>query len=70
MLDFLQSFYNDITFVTSNVDQTYTVESQTSLEPWKFVRDTSNSSHWGLIMASGQEINGDNLGNSILYPAQ
>ena len=36
--------------------------AQTSLGPWKFVRDMGSSSHWGLIMALGQEANGDKLG--------
>ena len=29
---------------------------------WKFVRDMGSSSHWRLIIALGQEVNGDNLG--------
>ena len=29
--------------------------ARTSLGPWKFVRDMSSSSHWGLIMTSVQE---------------
>ena len=28
----------------------------------KFVLEMGSSSHWGLIMAPGQEANGDNLG--------
>ena len=35
--------------------------ARTSLGPWKFVRDMGSSSHWGLIMAQGQEANGDKL---------
>ena len=41
-----------------------TVEIQTSLGPWKFVLDMGSSSHWELIIAPGQEVNGDNLGMS------
>ena len=37
----------------------------TSLGPWKCVRDIGSSSHWELIMASGQESNCDNLGKSF-----
>ena len=36
--------------------------ARTSLGPWKFIRDMGSSSHWGLIMALGQEAYGDNLG--------
>ena len=36
--------------------------ARTSLGPLKFVRDMGSSSHWGLIMAQGQEANGDKLG--------
>ena len=32
------------------------------LGPLKFVRDMISSSHWELIMAPGQQANGDNLG--------
>ena len=31
---------------------------------WKFVLDMGSLSHWGLIIAPGQEANGDNLGMS------
>ena len=41
--------------------------ARTSLEPWKFVRDMGNSSHWGLIMAPVQEANSDNLGKSFRF---
>ena len=34
--------------------------AQTSLGPWKFVRDMGTSSHWGLIITPGQEANGKN----------
>ena len=35
--------------------------AQTSLGPWKFVRDMGSSSHRGVIIVPGQEANGDNL---------
>ena len=38
---------------------------QTSLGPWKFIREMGSSSHRGLIMAPCQEANGDNLGKSF-----
>ena len=38
-----------------------TLMARTSLGPWKFVRDIGSSSHLGLIMAQGQEANGDKL---------
>ena len=34
----------------------------TFLGPWKFVRDMGRSSHWGLLLAPGQEANDDGLG--------
>ena len=37
--------------------------ARTSSEAWKFVQDMGSSNHCGLIMASGQEANSDNLGN-------
>ena len=40
--------------------------ARTSLESWKFIRDMGSLSHWGLIMAQGQEVNGNNLGKSFL----
>ena len=40
--------------------------ARTSLGPWKFIRDMGSSSHWGLIMAPGQEVYGDYLGE---YPS-
>ena len=45
----------------------HTVEwmAGTSLGPRKFVRDMGRWSHWGFIMAPGQEANGDNLGQSL-----
>ena len=33
--------------------------ARTSLGPWKFVRDMGSSSFWGLILALGQEANGE-----------
>ena len=36
--------------------------AQTSLVPWKFIRDMGSLSHLGLIIALGQEANSDNLG--------
>ena len=39
--------------------------AQTALEPWTFARDMGSSSHWGLIIAPGQEANGDYLGISF-----
>ena len=35
--------------------------STSSLGPWKCNLDMGSSSHWGLIIASGQEANGNNL---------
>ena len=35
--------------------------ARTSLGPWKFVREMDSSSQCDLIMAPGQEANGDNL---------
>ena len=40
--------------------------ARTSLELYKFVRDMGCPSHWGSIIAPGQEANGDNLGKSFL----
>ena len=39
-----------------------TLMARTALGPWKFIRDMGSSSHWGLIMAPGQEANVDNSG--------
>ena len=39
--------------------------TRTSLGPWECVRDMGSSSHCGLIVAPGQEENGDNLGKSF-----
>ena len=44
--------------------------AQTSLGPYKFVRDKSSSSHWGLIMVPGQQANGDNLGKPFRSSTQ
>ena len=44
--------------------------ARTPLGPWKFVRDMGSSSHWGLIMAPGQEANSDNLGKSFWFSTQ
>ena len=42
-----------------------------SLGPWnEFVRDTSSSSHWGLIIAPDQESNSDNSGNIFRFSKQ
>ena len=41
--------------------------AQTTLEPWKFIRDKDSSSHQWLIMAPGQEANGDNLRKGSLF---
>ena len=41
--------------------------ARTSFGPWHFVRDIGSSSHWGLIIAPGQEANADNLGMYIFY---
>ena len=35
--------------------------ARTSLGPVKFVQDKGSLSNWGLIMAPGQEANGDNF---------
>ena len=45
-----------------------TSTAQTSLGPWKFVRDLGSSSHLGLIMAPDQIANSDNLGDSFRLP--
>ena len=42
-----------------------TLVAQTSLRPWKLVRDMGSSSHWGLIMVLGQEANDSDLGKSF-----
>ena len=39
--------------------------AQTSLGPWKFIQNMGSLTHRGLIMASGQEANGDNLRKSF-----
>ena len=44
--------------------------AQTSLGPWKFIRDMGTLSHWGLIMAPVQEANSDNLGKSFWFSTQ
>ena len=44
--------------------------AQTSLWPWKLVQDMGSSSHWGLIMAPGQEVNNDVLGKSFPFITQ
>ena len=44
--------------------------AQTSLGPWKFVRNMGSSSHCGLVMAPVQEVNSDNLGKSFRFSAQ
>ena len=44
--------------------------ARTSFGPWKFVRDMGSASHRRLIMASGQEANGDNLGKSFRSSTQ
>ena len=52
------------------MDNLCTVEPQWLehlLGPWKFVRGMGSSSPWGLIMASVQEANSDNLGKSFLH---
>ena len=36
--------------------------AQTSSVPWKFIQDMGSLSHYGLIIALGQEANSDNLG--------
>ena len=36
--------------------------AQTSSEQWSNILNMDSSSHWGLIIAPGQEENGDNLG--------
>ena len=41
--------------------------NQTSLGPWEFVRDMGSLTHWGLIMAPGQEANSDNLRKSFWF---
>ena len=33
--------------------------ARTSLGPWTFVRDMGSSSHSGLIIAPGQDVNGE-----------
>ena len=36
--------------------------AETSLGPWKYLQDMGSLSQRGLILAPGQESNGDNLG--------
>ena len=43
-----------------NVNIQSNPNGSSSLGPWEFVRDMGSSSHWGLIMALGQEATGDN----------
>ena len=43
------------------VQYSRTSMARTSLGPWKFVREMGSSSQWDLIMAPGQEANGNNL---------
>ena len=40
---------------------------QTSLGPWKFVRDMGTLSQWGLIMTPGQGAQSDNLGKYFRF---
>ena len=42
-----------------------TFMARASLGTWKFIRDMGSSSHWGFIMAPGQEANGDNLASEV-----
>ena len=52
---------NEVSFFTVVFKtEGHTVEPQ--LGPWKFIPDMGSSSQWGLIITSGQEENGDNLG--------
>ena len=44
--------------------------AQTSLGPWKFVRDMGGLSHWGLIMVPSQEANNKNLGFFFQFSTQ
>ena len=44
--------------------------ARTSLGPWKFVREMGSSSQLDLIMAPGQEANGDNFGKSFRFSTQ
>ena len=44
--------------------------AQTSLGPWKIVRDMGSSSHWGLIIGPGQEANSNDLGKSFRFSTQ
>ena len=48
----------------------HTLMARTSFRPWKFIQDTGSSSHCGLIMARGQEANGDSLGKSFRSSTQ
>ena len=45
--------------ITANSRHNQILMTRTSLEPWKFVLDMGNSNHWELIIAPGQEENGD-----------
>ena len=40
--------------------------ARTSMGPWKFILDMVSSIHRGLILAAGQEANGDILGVSFV----
>ena len=44
-----------------------TLMAKTSFGPWQFVREVGSSSHWGLIMAPGQEADSDNLEKSSIF---
>ena len=57
-------------YLMSEMTYSRTSIARTSLGPGKFVRDMGNSSHWGLIMAQGQEANGDKLGISFRFSIQ
>ena len=65
-----QFYYIKVGFKGIKIIYSRTSMARTSLGPWKFVRDVSSSSHWGLIMALVQETNSDNLGKCFQFSKQ
>ena len=49
----------------SPLNYSRTSMARASLGPWKFVLDMGGSSRGGLIMVSGRDANGSNLGRSF-----
>ena len=64
------NFKNLLRICLLDVKYSRTSMARTSLGPWKFVRGMDSSSHWGFIMAPGQEASSDNLGKSFQFSTQ